>query len=674
MCGIAGVFFAGNSAQGDLGAIARRMVEPLTHRGPDVGDVWSDPDQGIALGHRRLSILDLSAEGMQPMHSRDGRYVVVFNGEIYNHTELRKELEGQGAAPAWRGHSDTETMLAAIVHWGLETAVSRFAGMFAFALWDRRERVLHLVRDRLGEKPFYYGWMKNAFVFGSELKALRAYPAWHGEINRDALAVYMRLSYIPAPHSIYRGVYKLVPGTMARVESRDVLATGGATRSGPLSARTYWSVTQVAMDGVANPFRGGEAEAAEQLECILKQSVKRQMAADVPLGAFLSGGVDSSTVVALMQAQADRPVKTFTIGFDEPQYDEAIYAKAVAKHLGTEHTEFYITPKEAMAVIPRLPTIYDEPFADSSQIPTFLVSQLARRHVTVSLSGDGGDELFAGYNHYFRGQRIWNAIGWMPHRLRSMTSVVLRLIPPQAWDGFFFALNPLLPPRIKLRHIGDKLHKLAEAVTARRPDDLYLNLISLWKKPDALVLSGREPAAALTDISQRPVLQDFVQRMMHMDTTTYLPDDILVKLDRASMAVGLEARVPLLDHRLVEFSWRLPLSMKIRNDQGKWLLRRVLYKYVPRELIERKKMGFSIPIDEWLRGPLRDWAEELLDERRLRQEGFFHHEPIREKWREHLSGHRNWQHCLWNILMFQAWLEHARTTTALALVAAREMR
>ena len=673
MCGIAGLFLVGNSARDDLGAVARRMVEPLTHRGPDAGDVWSDPEAGIALGHRRLSILDLSAEGMQPMHSGDGRYVVIFNGEIYNHGELRKELEAQGVAVKWRGHSDTETMLAAIVHWGLEAAVSRFTGMFAFALWDRRERVLHLVRDRLGEKPLYYGWVKNAFVFGSELKALRAYPAWHGEINRDALAVFTRLSYIPAPHSIYRGVYKLMPGSMARVESHDVQAGGSANRPEPLSARTYWSVAQAVTDGVANPFMGGDEEAVEQLESVLKQSVRRQMVADVPLGAFLSGGVDSSTVVALMQAQADRPVKTFTIGFNEPRYDEAIFAKAVARHLGTEHTELYVTPKEAMAVIPKLPTLYDEPFADSSQIPTFLVSQLARRHVTVSLSGDGGDELFAGYNHYFRGQRIWNAIGWMPVQLRSMTSSLLKLIPAQAWDSLFFALNPLLPPRIKLRHVGDKLHKLAEAVSARRPDDLYRSLISLWKNPESLVLSGHEADTVLTQRSQRPVLEDIVHHMMFMDTTNYLPDDILVKLDRASMAVGLEARVPLLDHRLVEFSWRLPLSMKFRNGQGKWLLRRVLYKHVPRELIERKKMGFSTPVDEWLRGPLRDWAEELLNERRLKQEGFFHHEPIREKWREHLSGHRNWQHSLWNILMFQAWIEHGRTTTKHTFVAVNEL-
>lgn len=658
MCGIAGLLVAGNSARGDLGAVARRMVEPLTHRGPDAGDVWSDPDAGMALGHRRLSILDLSAEGMQPMHSRDGRYVVVFNGEIYNHSELRKELEGQGAAVAWRGHSDTETMLAAIAHWGLEAAVSRFTGMFAFALWDRRERVLHLVRDRLGEKPLYYGWVKNAFVFGSELKALRAHPAWHGEINRDALAVYARLSYIPAPHSIYRGVFKLMPGTMVRVESRDVFANDGTTRMEPLAAHTYWSVVQVATDGIANPFIGGDAEAAEQLESILKQSIKRQMVADVPLGAFLSGGVDSSTVVALMQAQADRPVKTFTIGFNEPWYDEAVYAKAVARHLGTEHTELYVTPKETMAVIPNLPTMYDEPFSDSSQIPTFLVSQLARRHVTVSLSGDGGDELFAGYNHYFRCQRIWNAISWMPHWLRNTTSVMLRLLPPQAWDVFIFALNPLLPTKTKLRHAGDKLYKLAEAITARRQDELYLHLISLWKQPDSLVQGGHEPETVLTDRSHTADLHDFTHSMTLADMRVYLPDDILAKLDRAGMAVSLETRVPMLDHHVVEFSWRLPLSMKIRNGQGKWLLRRVLDKYVPRTLIDRPKMGFSVPIDDWLRGPLRAWAEELLSEHRLRQDGFFRHEPIRRKWREHLTGNRNWQYYLWNILMFQSWFEH----------------
>jgi len=626
------------------------MADTLRLRGPDDGGAWVDADAGIALGHQRLSIIDLSLEGHQPMHSFCGRYVIAFNGEIYNYQDIRHELEqeSQGYAIPWRGHSDTEVALAAISRWGIEAAVRRFVGMFAFALWDRTERVLYLVRDRLGEKPLYYGRMGRSILFGSELKALRAHPDFKGEINRDALALYLRHNCIPAPYSIYRGIYKLPPGTMLAVSDRD------APFPDPVQ---YWSVREAAEHGLAEPFTGSTEEAIAALDGLLRDAVGLQMVADVPLGVFLSGGIDSSTVVALMQAQSDRPVKTFTIGFNETGYNEAEHAKAVARHLGTEHTEFYVTPEEAMAVIPRLPALYDEPFADSSQIPTFLVSEMARRSVTVSLSGDGGDELFAGYNRYFWGRSIWKRVGWMPQPLRVAAAVALTAVSPQSWDRVFAAAKSLLPAKLKQSTPGDKIHKLAEVLAVESPEAMYRGLASHWKDPASVVLGSSEPPTALTDRRLWSDLPDFTQRMMYLDTVTYLPDDILVKVDRASMGVSLEARIPFLDHRVVEFAWRLPLSMKVRDGQGKWLLRQVLYQYVPKELVGRPKTGFDVPIDAWLRGPLRDWAEDLLGERRLSEERFFDPVPIRDKWNEHLSGARNWQYYLWDVLMFQAWLD-----------------
>jgi asparagine synthase (glutamine-hydrolysing) len=651
MCGIAGYLTGPRQMSRDeLRGTVLRMADTLRLRGPDDGGAWVDVDAGIALGHRRLAIIDLSVEGHQPMHSACGRYVIVFNGEIYNYKTIRRELEreSQGPSIAWRGHSDTEVALAAISRWGIEAAVKQFIGMFAFVLWDRTERVLHLVRDRMGEKPLYYGRMGGSILFGSELKALRAHPAFKGEIDRDALALYLRHNCIPAPYSIYRGIYKLPPGTM--------LAVSGREASFPAPVQ-YWSAREAAERGMAEPFTGSTEEAIAALDGLLRDAVRFQMVADVPLGAFLSGGVDSSTVVALMQAQSDRPVKTFTIGFKEADYNEALHAKAVAACLGTEHTELYVTPAEAMAVIPKLPDLYDEPFADSSQIPTFLVSELARRSVTVSLSGDGGDELFAGYNRYFWGRSIWKKLGWMPRSLRAAAAAVLTAVPPQSWDRVFGVAGPLLPSAIKQRNPGDKIHKLAEILAAESPEAMYRGLASHWKDPASVVLGAREPPTALTDRRLWSNLPDFTQRMMYLDTVTYLPDDILVKVDRASMGVSLEARIPFLDHRVVEFAWRLPLSMKVRDGEGKWLLRQVLYRYVPKELIERPKTGFGLPIDAWLRGPLRDWAEDLLDKKRLSEEGFFDPLPVREKWKEHLSGTRNWQHYLWDVLMFQAWVD-----------------
>jgi len=627
-----------------------RMADRLAHRGPDDSGVWVDAAVGVALGHRRLSILDLSPLGHQPMHSTSGRYVIVFNGEIYNYLDLRHELEQVGGI-TWRGHSDTEVMLAAVEAWGVKAALQRFIGMFAFALWDRRERTLFLARDRLGEKPLYYGWSGGVFLFGSELKALRAHPAFTAAINRDALTLFLRHSYIPVPYSIYQGIAKLPPATFA------TLTWPALARHADPAIEWYWSFREVAEAGIAHPLPVDETAAVGELDALLRDAVARQMVADVPLGVFLSGGVDSSTIVALMQAQSSRPVKTFTIGFHEAGYNEAEYAQAVARHLGTDHTELYVTPQQAQAVIPHLPQLYDEPFADSSQIPTVLVSQLARTQVTVSLSGDAGDELFGGYNRYFLVERIWNSLSRLPPSLRTGMARLLLSIPTPWLDRVLNALRPVLPQALRYPQAGDKVHKLAELLTLPNAEHLYRRLVSFWDQPEALVIGGQEPATVLTDASQWANLPNFIQHMMYLDTLTYLPDDILVKVDRAAMSVGLESRVPFLDHRVVEWAWRVPLHMKIRNGQGKWLLRQVLYRYVPKELIERPKQGFGIPIDRWLRGPLRDWAEALLDESRLRREGFFNPQPIRIKWAEHLAGTRNWQYHLWSVLMFQAWLE-----------------
>lgn len=623
------------------------MINTLIHRGPDDGGVWVDDQAGIALGHRRLAIQDLSPEGHQPMTSLSGRFTVVFNGEIYNFLELKRELEKGGIA--FRGHSDTEVLLASVGRWGLKRAIERFVGMFAFALWDRHERVLTLVRDRLGEKPLYYGWQGKTFLFGSELKALRVHPEWQGEINREVLALYMRHNYIPAPYSIYKGIAKLPPGTMLGLPANSL----PGNLPDPLP---YWSAKTVAEYGAENPLAVSDEEAIEQLDGLLRCSIRGKMLADVPLGAFLSGGIDSSTIVALMQAESNRPVKTFTIGFHEEGYNEAKHAKVIAKHLGTEHTELYVTAKQAMDVIPRLPTLYDEPFSDSSQIPTFLISEMTRQHVTVALSGDGGDELFFGYNRYQKALAIWNKIGWMPDGGRKSLTYLLNTIPIGVLDKMFFWIAPILKKYGRPGSAGDKLKKLADVLSMESPDCLYTNLLSHWKYPCSLVYDSNEPLTVFTDPSRQAKLKDFTQRMLFLDIVSYLPDDILCKVDRASMGVSLEVRVPLIDHRVFEFAWQLPLSMKMRNGQSKWLLCQVLYQYVPHEMMQRPKMGFGVPIDDWLRGPLREWAEELLGEARLKREGFFNPSPIREKWEEHLSEKRNWHYYLWDVLMFQAWL------------------
>lgn len=652
MCGFVG--FLGGKSYGDRPsaiALLQRMGNTLRTRGPDDGGQWHEAagDAAIGLAHRRLSILDLSPAGHQPMACHTGRYVIAFNGEIYNHLNLRRELAVAGNAPTWRGHSDTETLLAGFLTWGVRSTLERCIGMFAFALWDKRTQLLMLGRDRLGEKPLYYGWQGQGegacFLFGSELKALKEHPAFVAQIDRNALCLLMRHNYINAPHSIYQGVFKLPTGHVLTVSMR---------RREPV-LEAFWSLPEVAQAGVANPLTGTAEQMTDELEALLKSAVRQQMLSDVPLGAFLSGGIDSSTVVALMQAQSNRPVKTFSIGFHEEGYNEAVHAKAVAQHLGTDHTELYVTAQQALDVIPTLPTLYCEPFSDSSQIPTFLVSQLARQKVTVCLSGDAGDELFGGYNRYVQGYNRWGTVSKVPVGLRRLVAAGISGLSPSIWSKILGPLEPAMPQSFRMANIGEKLHKVAGVLAARSIDDLYLGLVTHWE-PDGLVLGGQEPFTALRGNLLELNGLDPVQRMMALDAMTYLPGDILAKVDRAAMGVSLETRVPFLDHRVVEFAWRVPQAMKLRAGVGKWILRQVLYRHVPKALIERPKMGFGVPIDIWLRGPLREWAENLLSEPRLRQEGFFNPIPIRQKWSEHLSGQRNWQHHLWDVLMFQAWL------------------
>lgn len=647
MCGIAG-FLGGGFSGGAQGARALlgRMTGAIAHRGPDSAGAWVDTEHRVALGHRRLAILDLSPAGEQPMSSPSGRFVTVYNGEIYNHLELRGRLPGP-----WRGHSDTETLLAAIEAWGIEKALTLCAGMFALALWDRQERMLILARDRLGEKPLYYGWQGEgagaAFLFGSELKAIANHPAFRGEIDRRALSLFTRFNYVPAPHSIYTGIAKLPPGAFLtlRVGEREPAIVA------------YWSAAEVAASGAAAPLDIGPEEATDALEATLSKAVAQQMISDVPLGAFLSGGVDSSTVVALMQAQSSRPVKSFSIGFSEPAYNEAEHAAAVARHLGTDHNELYVRPEDALAAIPALPSIYDEPFADASQVPTLLVSRLARRQVTVALSGDGGDELFGGYNRYRLAAQNWRRISRVPRPVRGAVAKGLAALSPERWNRIAGAVAPLLPGSAQLAIPGEKLHKAAGVLASGSVDELYQGLVSSWRDPAALVVGGAEPPTLAAAAAARLAGLSDTERMMALDMLTYLPDDILAKVDRAAMSVSLETRVPLLDHRVVELAWRLPLDLKLRGGESKWVLRQLLYRHVPRALIERPKMGFGVPIDAWLRGPLKGWAEALLDAARLRREGYFRPEPIRRAWDAHQSGQANMQYHLWAILMFQAWIE-----------------
>jgi asparagine synthase (glutamine-hydrolysing) len=643
MCGLTG-FWHAEAGRDDLSRVATAMATRIAHRGPDDHGVWVDEAAGIALAHRRLSIVDLSAAGHQPMLSASGRYVLAYNGEVYNHLDLRRELHAAGTAPPWRGHSDTETLLACVEAWGVEVTLKRSVGMFAFALWDRQARTLVLARDRAGEKPLYYGWQGDVLLFGSELKALRAHPAFNAAVDRGALALLLRHNYIPAPYSIHQGIAKLPPGTWLTLRE-------GERDAAP---RAYWSLAEVAERGMADPFAGSDAEAVDELARLMGKAVAGQQVADVPLGALLSGGIDSSLVTALMQAQGSRPVRTFTIGFDEKAYDEAVHARTLAAHLGTEHTELRLSASDALGLIPQLPSMYDEPFADSSQLPTHLVMKLARQHVTVALSGDAGDEFFGGYNRYFLGPRAWRRIGWMPAPLRHAVGAALTALPAHT-------LNALAGPfarRLGVAQPGDKAHKLGRRLAkVGDMDDLFVSLVKEWPDADGMVVDGHIPPNLLDNRSAWPTLEDPVARMMALDGLTYLPDDILAKVDRASMAVSLETRAPFLDLDVMEFAWRLPMHMKLRDGKGKWILRQLLDRHVPRALIDRPKMGFGIPLDQWLRGPLREWAGGLLAEDRLRREGYLRPEAITRTWQAHQRGEGSFGYRLWSVLMFQAWLE-----------------
>lgn len=635
MCGIAGLILQSEGPGGGLRNNIARMTDAVRHRGPDGGDVWIDEAAGVALGQRRLAIIDLSPLGAQPMHSACGRYVVTYNGEIFNYLELRTELAAAGVR--FRSDSDTEVILEGFVHWGVRATIERTIGMFAIGLWDRQRRELWLVRDRLGVKPLYYARHGGRLAFGSELKTIRAAGGFPTAIDRDALAAYLRHGYVPGPRTIYAGMRQLRPGTILHLDA-----------AGQETHETYWDARAKAVAGRAHwnaPI--DETGAVERLDALLRDAVKRRMVADVPLGAFLSGGIDSSTVVAMMQAQSARPVKTFTIGFAAQGYDEAAHAKAVAAHLGTDHTEMYVTPQHALDVVPKLAEWYDEPFADSSQIPTFLVSEMTRRHVTVALSGDGGDENFAGYNRYLWADTLWRRLRGIPKPLRALAARAVAAAAPLA--GFVpEGWGPARP--------AEKLTKVAEILGLDSPGDIYRRLISQWPDPAELIVGGVEPRGAVWDDGFERDMPEFVARMQLLDTVTYLPDDILTKVDRATMAVALEARVPLLDHRVVEYAWTLPPRLKLRDGKGKWILRRVLERYVPRQLFERPKMGFGVPVDSWLRGPLRDWAADLLDPRSIKAEGYLRPEPIQRMWQEHLSGAKNHQYPLWTILMFRAWV------------------
>ncbi len=695
MCGFSGLITTDVSVLASAESVVSSMALAIQHRGPDDAGAWADVSIGVALGFRRLSILDLSSAGHQPMRSVSGRFVMTYNGEIYNHNELRVLLCGtQMGIPmrSWSGHSDSETLLACFEAWGFEETLKKTVGMFAIALWDTQTHTLHLARDRFGEKPLYYGWVTsdssdtNAFVFGSELKALRAYPGFANSVSREALALYMRFLYVPAPYSIYQNIFKLEPGCMLSIKIstknyNEVSHVDGYPllpnvpcaplrppyMQGGMRMQRWWSLASVVEDGVQNQINSEEV-AIETLDQRLKEAVRVQSLADVPLGAFLSGGVDSSAIVALMQAQTSNPVKTFTVGFEEAGFDESPHARAVAKYLGTEHNEFYISAKQAQAVIADLPPMYDEPFADSSQIPTYLVCKASRQQVTVALSGDAGDELFGGYNRYFWGPLIWSRLAWLPYTARQALGAAIRAVPIEGWNALSRPVNALLPDSKNLARAGIYAHKLASRLSGVRDvDDLYKSLVSEWQDP-AQVVKGAgtgdftgvvfsEPASMLSDPWPAAGVEQHQLRMMYRDSMTYLPDDILCKVDRAAMATSLETRMPFLDHRVAELAWRLPLDMKIRNGHGKWALRQVLYKYVPKELIDRPKAGFAIPVGQWLRGPLRDWAEALLDDKRLEVEGYFYPKPIRDKWLQHLTGRYDHTPGLWAVLMFQSWLE-----------------
>ena len=676
MCGITGIYLNDGRAHGGLEKTVTEMANTLEHRGPDDVGVWSDAQKCIAFGHRRLAIVDISASGHQPMTSSSKKYVVALNGEIYNHYQLRQELDLINPGFQWKGHSDTETLLEAFEVWGINETLNKVVGMFAIALWDTGAHSLYLIRDRFGEKPLYYGWIKTdhgkVFSFGSELKALRAYPGFQNNISRNALKQYFKYMYVPAPYSIFEGIYKLEPGSMISMnvppqneptkllhakDDEDILYDGLKI--------SKWYKFKVAVSENAKKLITDEFEATSLLEAQLKETIKIQSLADVPLGAFLSGGIDSSAIVALMQNQSSTPIKTFTIGFDEAQFDESQYAQAVASHLKTDHHEMRVTSNDALSLIPQLPHLYDEPFADSSQIPTYFVSQAARKEVTVSLSGDAGDELFGGYNRYLWAPQLWKKINWMPFPARKVLGKTLRKIPIEFWDKIGDYYNFVRSDSKGVTRLGDKVTKTALRLNnVDSLDALYKSLVCEWPNTDALVKvdsEGSENVSALIDLIEDPLpkygLKESESRMMYWDTISYLPDDILCKVDRAAMGNSLETRVPFLDHRVVELAQRIPLNIKIKNSIGKSVLRNILFKHVPRELIERPKAGFGIPLGSWLRGPLRPWVEELININRLEREGYLQPDLVNKIWKEHLSGKRDWSFRIWSVVIFQQWLE-----------------
>lgn len=639
MCGFTGFYeCVKKRTRSEVYVIAKSMTQTLAHRGPDSADIWQDPDVPLVLGHRRLAILDLSAEGNQPMQSPSGRYMIAFNGEIYNHLELREQLQKNGHA--FNGRSDTETLLYAIEHWGLNLTLQKVRGMFALALWDRKTPALHLIRDRFGKKPLYVGWAKNALVFGSELKALRAHPDFDAQIDKRTLALYTRYACVPAPHCIYENVWQLPPGHRLTLE----LETLAPALDLQTLMHPYWSAKDVAQDAKTHPVKGDQGSILQEFERLLSASIKDRMISDVPLGAFLSGGIDSSLIVALMQKISGTPVHTFTIGYEDDAYNEAPHAAKIAAHLGTQHHEHICTADDALNVIPNLPAIFDEPFADQSAIPTFLVSQFARKSLSVALSGDGGDELMGGYSRHVSGAKIWNIMRPMPPILRRALAQGITKFSPAQWQSLH-KNNP---------HFGVHMHKAASILSLETRQDIYTRLTSVWDDLPTL-----EYTEAKLGTAQLPLLAGIpmAEQIMLWDTLAYLPNDILTKVDRASMANGLEARAPLLDNRLYDYVWRLPMEYKIRGGKGKWLLREILSAHIPQSLFDRPKQGFNIPIDAWLKGPLQDWAENLLEEKKLKEQGLFNPAIIRKQWNAHLAGDANNAQALWSILMFQAWQE-----------------
>jgi len=668
MCGIAGIYASSYYKHDE---ILNKMIEVMNHRGPDANGSWSDPKNNLSFCHTRLSILDLSPAGSQPMTSKNNNLVITFNGEIYNHMDIRSELKKEQNDIVWQGHSDTETLLAAIQHWGIEHALNMCVGMFAFALWDKKNKKLTIARDRFGEKPLYYGWIgskhNKSFIFASELKAIKEHPDFNAIISKESLAQYLRFLYVPAPRSIYRNIYKLEPGSMLTLtkdhlfEPPDNIPKAGIKHRG-VDIYQWWNIEEKIKKS-SQKIILSEKEALHKTEKTLINAIQLQSIADVPLGAFLSGGIDSSLIVALMQSIRSNPVSTYTIGFEEADFDESVFAKKVAKHLGTDHNEMRVTSSMAMDVIPKLPELYDEPFADSSQIPTHLVCKAARQDVTVALSGDAGDELFAGYNRYLWGDRVWEIIKWIPMPMRQIIGKLMTSLPESSLNNIGSYLR-LDQKDDGINRLSEKIYKLGDKLkTVSDVDSMYKSLVSEWANPLEVMLNDNsykleEPLSKLEESLLSKSIENVPSRMMLLDTITYLPDDILCKVDRAAMGCSLETRVPFLDHRVATTAWQLPNNMKIRNNKGKWILREILYKYVPRDLIERPKSGFALPISNWLRGPLRSWAEELLDEHRLLEEGYFNADVVRKVWLEHLERKKDNVHKLWSILMFQSWLDN----------------